>query len=197
MGKSMMSANTLELVGGYQITDALNLSANATFSQNKIAEFTDYIDDWALEIQLPFDYTDTDLAFSPNVIFGGELSYELLKGNADNDLKISLLGKYVGKQFIDNTSSDFAALDAYGFGDLRFQYTFRSEKLKAVSVNFLIQNITDAKFASNAWIYRFVPGFDPRPDDPSARSEAPAIYNQTGLYTQAERNFLVGLKIRI
>lgn len=189
----------IELVGGFQITNALSFEGNATFSQNKVSEFTEFIDDWSdFTQQLPIDHEDTDLAFSPNIILGGGLTYEFLKNNLDNDLKVSLLGKHIGKQFIDNTSLDSRSLDAYTFADLRFQYTFKSDLLKAISVNFLIQNVLDSKFSTNAWTYHFVsPGYDPRPDDATARAESQPFYNLTGFYPQAGRNFLLGLKIRI
>ncbi len=188
----------LELVGGIALTDALDLQGNLTFSQNKIAEFTEFIDNWDTWEQETIVHENTNLAFSPNVIFGGELSYNVLKGNEDNDLIISLMQKHVGKQYIDNTSNENTTLDAYNFTDLRFHYTFKSNWFQAISVNFLIQNIFDQRFSTNAWTYRYISeGYDARPDDPYARLESGSTYNLTGFYPQAGRNFLVGLKIRI
>jgi len=60
----------------------------------------------------------------------------------------------------------------------------------------LVRNIFDAKFASNAWTYRYISeGFDGREFDPYTRLESGSTYNLTGFYPQAGRNFLLGLTI--
>jgi len=188
----------LELVGSVEIVDGLEFQGNLTLSQNRIAEFTEFIDSWDTGLQETIQHEDTDLAFSPNMIFGGELSYNFLNGIDNNDLILSLMHKRVGQQFIDNTSNENTVLDAYNFTDLRLQYTFQSKWFQAITVNFLIQNIFDQRFSTNAWTYRYISeGFDGRPFDPYTRLESGSTYNLTGFYPQAGRNFLVGLKIRI
>ena len=143
-------------------------------------------------------HENTNLAFSPNVIAGGELSYNFLKNYDNNDLTISLLEKYVGKQYIDNTSNESTSLDAYAFTDLRLVYSFKSKRFQNVSLNFLVQNVFDQSFINNAWTYRYISeGYDARPDDAYARLEGGATYNLTGFYPQAGRSFLLGLKVRI
>ncbi|MFT5764975.1 MAG: iron complex outermembrane receptor protein, partial [Saprospiraceae bacterium] len=96
----------LELTGAIELTKGMDLNIAATFSQNKISEFTEYRDNWDTGGQDEILHTDSDLAFSPNVITSGELEYDFLNNKNDKSLKVALLGKYVGKQYIDNTSNE-------------------------------------------------------------------------------------------
>lgn len=188
----------LELVGGIELINGLNFQGNLTVSQNKIPEFTEFIDVWDTGGQAVVVHENTNLAFSPNVISGAELSYNVLKNMDNNDLTFSLLEKYVGKQYIDNTSNENTALNAYAFTDFRVVYSFKSKRFDNISLNFLVQNVFDQSFINNAWTYRYISeGFDARESDSFAQLEGGATYNLTGLYPQAGRNYTLGLKIRI
>ncbi|MEM9920358.1 MAG: TonB-dependent receptor [Bacteroidota bacterium] len=181
------------------LAKGLEFGTSATLSQNKIKSFTEFIDVWDTGQQTQIEHEDSDLAFSPNVIWSGMLSYNFLEGRLENhDFIVSLMSKYIGKQFIDNSSNENTQLDAYSFSDLRLQYNFRSGILKELSVRFLIRNLFDARYSANAWTYRYISaGYDARPDDPSARLEdaSTSTYNLTGLYPQAGRNYLLGVTI--
>ena len=90
-------------------------------------------------------------------------------------------------------------LDAYAFTDLRLRYTLKKGFLKDFSFTFLVQNVFDAKFVSNAWTYRFRSrDYNPVPDNFYAQVEDAGqnVYNLTGLYPQAGRNYLLGLTFR-
>ena len=115
----------IELMGGLKITRALKWDVSATFSQNKIKNFTEYVDNWDYWYDMdnePYQYvTDlgkTDLAFSPNVIVNSQLSFIPIK-----DLSISLLSNYVSDQYIDNSSSDDRKLDACVITSYSIHYT--------------------------------------------------------------------------
>ncbi len=60
----------IELDGAYRLSSAWTLGGNIAFSQNKIKEFTEYIDDYSVAEfqQEAITYTNTDIAFSPNVL---------------------------------------------------------------------------------------------------------------------------------
>lgn len=190
----------IEIVGGFEVYKGLSLSGNATFSQNKIAAFTEYVDNWDTWGQETIEHENTDLAFSPNVITGIDLTYDVFKKQdkeKSQNLSVSLLNKYVGSQFIDNTSNENTKLDAYFFSDLRLNYGTQFAFFEEVNVTFMVRNLFDSRYTSNAWTYRFVSeGYDPRPDDPSARLEGGSTYNLTGFYPQAGINFLAGVNLR-
>ncbi len=186
----------IELVGGFQLNKNLDINASATFSDNKIASFTEFIDNWDTGEQEQIVHDDTDLAFSPNTIINTDIRYEFLPNSSNNKLNISLLSKYVGAQFIDNTSNENTALDSYFFSDLRLGYSFKTKFIKEVELTFLLRNIFDSQFSTNAWTYRYISaGYDGRPDDPTTRLEQGSTYNLTGFYPQAGRNFLLGLSL--
>lgn len=187
----------IEIVGGVELAEGLDLSGNATFSQNKIETFTEFVDNWDTGGQDQITHNDTDLAYSPNMIAGGGLTYSLLRDKENNDLKISLLGKYVGEQFLDNTSSENAKLDSYLFSDLRFNYTIKTDFIKEVNFTLLVRNLFDANFSTNGWNYRYVSaGYDGRGDDPYIELEQNDTYHYQGFYPQAGRNILLGLNLK-
>lgn len=187
----------IEIVGGVALAKGLDLSGNATFSRNKIETFTEFIDSWDTGGQEQVIHNDTDLAYSPNVIAGAGLTYDALAKNSAQDLTISLLGKYVGQQFLDNTSTESASLDAYFFSDLRLNYTLRTDFIKEIGLTVLVRNLFDAKFSSNGWNYRYISaGYDGRPDDPYTELEQGDTYHLQGYYPQAGRNILVGLNLK-
>lgn len=175
----------LELVGGIKLAEGLNFNANATFSNNKVEQFTEFVDTYDADFnwigQTEVLHEDTDLAFSPSLIAGAELSYDLLRELDDQSLNIALLSKYVGKQYIDNTSDENNTIDPYFFSDFKIGYTISKGVFSEIGLNVMVRNIFDSLFETNAWSYRYI--FD----------GSTAV--QRGLYPQAGRNFLVGLNV--
>ncbi len=183
----------IELEGALELNKWLTFNGNASFSENKIKNFTEFRDDWDTGDQFKINHGKTDIAFSPNAIANAAFVFTLLK-KGKNELSVTPSVKYVGQQFIDNTSNSNTVLPAYSYTNLQVLYKTNFGKIKNITAKLLINNIFDAKYASNAWTYRFSsPSYDPRPDDPYARSEGKNIYNLTGYFPQAGRHFLVGL----
>lgn len=173
-----------ELMAGIKILRQLELSLNLAFSENRIRNFTEYVDNWDYwedpenqPMQIVRHLGDTELAFSPPVTGGGEVSWT----PADN-LSLSFIGKYVGRQFIDNTSSSDRMLDPYFFSDVRFNYIIKSRRYGELGINLMICNIFNAKYETNAWIYRY-------------RYQGEEQY-MDGFFPQAERHFFSGVSIK-
>ena len=185
----------LELQAATPLSKNLNFNANASFSSNKVSNFTEYIDNWDTGEQVKMTHGTTDLAFSPNVILNGELVFNALK-TGKHDLSFVLSEKYVGKQFIDNTSNDNTALPAYYFTDFKVFYKTHIGFIKNITCKLLINNILNKKYVNNAWAYRFISaGYDPRGDDAYSRLEHGSTYNLTGYFPQAGRNVMVGVSV--
>lgn len=185
----------IELETSINLYKSLNFNGNVSFSQNKIQNFTERIDNWDTGAQDVFNRGKTDLAFSPNTILNSELRYTVVK-NEKHDISLSWSTKYVGKQYIDNTSNENSALDAYSYSDVKIFYTTHFKFIKNVTGKLLINNILNQKYANNAWTYRFnSAGYDPRPDDPYARLEKGNTYNLTGYFPQAGRNVMFAVSI--
>lgn len=177
----------IELQAAVKPSDKFLVSANATFSQNKIKAFTEFVDNWDNGEQIAIDYINTDLSFSPNVLAGGELRYTPVnvkkESGKSHELYISLLPRYVGKQYIDNTQSEDRKLDAYFISDLRVNYSLKGFLFfKEVSLTLLVRNLLDEEYETNAWVYRYNTGDE--------------YYKLDGYFPQAGRNFLLGLKLR-
>ncbi len=166
-----------EIVAGFKITPKLVWELNATFSQNKIRDFTDYTDDWDTWTQRAEYLGTTDLSFSPNIIAGSSISYELIK-----NFGISFISKYVSKQYIDNTSNNGRLLNAYFYNDLILNYSLKTKIVKDISFKLLINNIFNAKYETNAWIYKYYENDNEQFFD--------------GYFPQAGTNFLIGVQFK-
>ena len=174
-----------ELVGGLQLTPGLRLDANATFSRNKVAAFTEYVDVYDADFnwlgQEAIKHEDTGLSFSPGVIAGASLAYEAFRRDPKHDATLALFSKYVSRQYIDITSDEGNSIDPYSFTDLRIRYVFRPGFVREIALTLLARNIFDAQFETNAWSYRYI--YDG------------AVALDQGYFPQAGRNFLMGVSI--
>ncbi|UII24336.1 TonB-dependent receptor [Fulvivirga ligni] len=171
----------IELVAGVKLSDRWNWQFNTTFSQNKIKDFTEIIYDyganWDEYNVVENNYKDTDIAFSPNAIVGSQLSYLPLKG-----IKLTLLSKYVGKQYLDNTSNDNRSIDAYLVNDIRASYTISTNFIKELSFTLQVNNIFSEEYVSNGYTFGYAAG------DYEVR--------ENYYYPQATRNFMASLALR-
>src|SRR5690606_20352031 len=85
----------IELQGSKRFSKYLALDANISFSQNKIKNFTEYIDDYDNGGQQTKFYKNTDISFSPAAVGAYNITISPIK-----NFDIDLTGKYVGKQFL-------------------------------------------------------------------------------------------------
>ena len=181
----------IEIEASYKLSDKMNWNGNMTMSQNKIISHTTYIDNWDNWGQEIVDYENTDLAFSPNLIFSSILNYKLMKTTS-----IDFISKYVGEQFIDNTSSKDRMINDYLVNHLRISYKWKSSIFKTAKLTLQINNLLNNKYVSNAWVYRFISdGWDPREADPYINSDSERGYNMAGDFPQATRNYLLELTL--
>jgi iron complex outermembrane receptor protein len=167
----------VELQTGIVITRNLQWRANATFSQNKIENFTEYVDNWDTGEQEVFSLGTTDIAFSPNMIANSQLVYEPVK-----NLNFAFISSHVGKQFIDNTSSDDRSLDAYFVNNLKVDYSFPTKLFKEVALHLMVNNLFNEEYESNAWVYSYILGGE--------------RYKMDGYFPQAGRHFMAGIDFK-
>ena len=171
----------IELGAAIQLPLGFAINGNATFSQNKVASFTEFIDDWDTWTQTEIEHTNTDLPFSPNVIAGVELSVTPKMKSEKNETSFALQFKYVGKQFLDLSADDKTALDAYSFTNFRLNHTWKPTFAKEINFIFMVNNIFNQLYESNGWSYKYISG-----------GNTNAL---VGLYPQAGRNFIVGVSV--
>ena len=180
----------IEIEGGIQLTKGLKWSGNITVSQNKIQNWTEYVDNWDTWGKDTVVHTNSTLAFSPNVIASSIFEFFPYKqfdgprmANRIDNLSIALISKYVGEQFVDNTQSQDRKLDAYLVHDLRVNYSIKFRTgFDKITLFGSIYNLTNQLYSANAWAYRFSSGGE--------------FQQLMGFYPQATRNLLIGLNVR-
>ena len=122
-------------------------------------------------------FKNTDIAFSPSVIAGSSLSFTPF-GNAN----VTLLSKYVGKQYLDNTGNEAIRIDAYLVNDLRLSYAWKPSFVREITFSFLMNNLLDEMYVSNGFTYGYLAGS--------------AEYRENFYYPQAGRNFMGMIAIK-
>lgn len=175
--------------------DDLEVGLNATFSDNRIKTYDEYIDNWTTGQQEIAVHENSYLAFSPSVLASLVLKYKIIT-NDKWDVSIDLSNHYVGKQFVDNTSREASALDPYLVSDFGVTGHWFTKSLKDISLGVRVNNIFNEEYESNGWIYRFRSAdYNPVPDDPYAGNEDGTLYHQKGYFPQAWRNFMIQLAV--
>lgn len=136
----------VELVAGYRFTKWFSLDGNITLSQNKILDytFTDFNDG---DSTLTTYTKNTDLSFSPNIVGAAIATFKPFDG-----AKLQIIGKYVGKQYYDNTSREVYALDPYFLLNMRASYEVTLKNGGYVRFNLAVNNLLNHKYRLNAWV---------------------------------------------
>lgn len=167
----------IELAAGMKIFSKMNWDVNATFSRNKIMDFTAYVDNWSPPYeQITEDIGTTDLSFSPDVVAGSRITLHPVAG-----MDILFISKYVGRQYIDNTGSKQRSLDPYFVNDLVINYALDLKLVRKLSLHLAVNNIFDEEYETWAWVYRyFYEGQE---------------YEMNGYFPQAGINFMAGLTV--
>ncbi len=171
----------IEMVAAAQPLSWLRIGGNATFSKNKIETFTEFVDNYDDGSQQAIVHTNTDLAFSPNQIVSGVFTFSPLRHlPRHQQLELELLGKYAGKQFLDNTSNDARVIGSYAVVDFRLRYSLSFGPFKDAGLQVGINNIFNRFYESNGYTFSYIYG---------QQSVTSNYY-----YPQAGRNVLVGLR---
>ena len=167
----------IELVAGWQLSRKLNWNFNTTLSQNKILNFTEYVDNWDTWTQESKELGTTDIAYSPSIIIKNALYYKPLKW-----LEISFLSRYIGRQYADNTSNKDRSIDPYFVNDLNLNFTPKINHMKNISFNLRVNNVFNEEYETYAWVYRYLTGGQE--------------YVMDGYSPQAGINFLAGVTVK-
>ena len=167
----------LEIDSKLQINNQLSWGFTAAVSENKIKNFTEYVDDYDNGGQIVNNYTNTDLAFSPKFIGSSELSFLPFKKT-----EIALISKYVSDQYLDNTSNSGRMLDAFFVNDLRLRYNTSIRGVKNIGVTLLFNNIFSELYEANGYTFSYMYGG--------------TFTTENYYYPQAPRNFLLSLSLK-
>ncbi len=172
----------IELQGSYVLNKWLNVSANFTISKNKIKHFTEYVDMYDANFnflgQQTIKHHNKDIAFSPNLISGFTVNILPFK-----QTEISLLGKYVDRQYLDNTENKARSLNSFYTQDIRLIQQLGNKKWKNCNVIFQVNNIFNKLYEPNGYTFTYV--YDG------------SLTTENFYYPMAGTNFMLALNIRL
>lgn len=168
----------LELEGTYTPADWMRLSGNLSLSRNKISSFTEYIDNYDNGGQNAVPHHNTDISFSPSVVGGADISFFPLK-----QLELSILNKYVGKEYMDNSQEETRKLNAFFVTHLRASYSLKHFLVGEWTLRAQVNNLFNTRYEPNGYTYAY-------------------IYNNTlttenSYYPMAGTNYLVAISLRL
>lgn len=167
----------IEISAAYKPVGFFTWHINGCFSQNRILNFVNHVDNWDDGEQIVENLGNTPISFSPNVVIGNVFTFNPMK-----NFDIDLTTKFVSKQYLDNSGNDSYCLKPYSYTNLRINYTFHPKFMQDLGIFFQINNLFNTKYESNAWIYSYY--------------TAQVKYSEAGYYPQAGINFLGGIRIK-
>ena len=167
----------IELTANIKILSCLTLSGNATFSQNKIKNYTESIYSYDTSSNVDRFLGTKNISYSPSTICGAIVQFN--KGGFNANIHM----QHVGKQFFNNSQKEELSLNPYSYTDMNASYTFQTKRLKEIRLGISINNLFNKKYCSNAYIYD------------SGTSKADGDWYDTRYFPQATRNFLTNVTI--
>lgn len=167
-----------ELAAAYNPVKFFTWRINGNFSRNRILNYVNFVDNWDDGSQKEEFLGNTPISFSPNVVLANDFSFTPVKG-----LELSLITKFVSRQYLDNSGNDTYCLKPYSYTNLRASYTFFFSKF-AQELELFVQanNLFNAKYESNGWIYSYY--------------YENGRYADAAFYPQAGINFLGGIRLK-
>lgn len=182
----------IEIQAGYQFDKMIRLDFNIALSQNKIDSFDYLVYDTQYD---PNTYEtvsynpvveklkNTDISFSPNIIAGNTIVF-----TPEKNLDFSFISKYVGKQFLDNTSSYSKKMNDYFINNFTVQYKLKPKWIKEIAFNLMVNNVFDKKYVSNGYTYSYYYRQQGATDN---------AITENFYYPQAGINFLTGITLKL
>jgi iron complex outermembrane recepter protein len=167
----------IEIETGVSILENLNWYGNITISRNIIPVFSDYTDNWDTGSQDIETLKNKTISFSTSIIAASAIDY-----NPFRKFHLSLNSKYVGKQYIDNTQSTERILNAYLVHSISFMYTIENKIFKELTCQFTVNNLTNKKYETNAWVYKYI--------------EGGSLHKMDGYFPQAGINYMFNVGIK-
>lgn len=167
----------VELQARWKPLNWFAVSGNLNLSENKVLDFTEYYDDYDAGGQKSVFYEKADIALSPGVTAGAQLQFNPIRG-----LGIAFTGKYVGRQYLDNTSKKSRSLDPFFVSDLRFNYSIPQKFAREIELLFVVTNLFNALYEPNGYTYSYQYGGE--------------LVTSNNYFPMAGINFMGGMNIK-
>ena len=197
----LITTGELNDVGGYIRTNAkksrrvgieisnkiykkkFNVSSSLTLSKNFVYDFNEILYDYGNDFNqyniIIKKYIKSNIAFSPEVTGYNNIEYKTLK-----NITTSFKTKYVGKQYLDNTSNTNRSINSYLINSLDVEARLNVKGLKKLFIKFSINNIFNKMYSSNGYTFGYYAGTDYE-------------VRENYFYPQAGRNYMFSLNIKI
>ena len=168
----------IEAEARIKLSEFFLMNTNVTLSSNKNKQTLSKFDGKIV------DFGKTNISFSPDFIASNTIVF-----STKDNLDISFLSKYVGKQYMGNIDADNSILDSYFVNDLNLNYKINPNKtFKEIIISGLINNILGKEYVSNGYYYTY--------DDTWSVPGQTKTMDGAGYYPQATRNFLIGITLK-
>ena len=137
----------VELMAGVRTDFGLSWDVNATWSRNRIQNFTEtlYENEDASGAKWEIHHGDTPIAFSPDFVLNNRLSYQVKK------FEVSLQSQYVSKQYMSNAHQEDHVLDAYFVSNLNLAYSFKLPFVKSATIGLTVYNLFNEEYENNGY----------------------------------------------
>ena len=175
----------VELSVGYEPLRWLRADADFTFSSNKIRDYREYVpnvdayESWVMTGRTTeFEYGTTSMLMSPSVLGSLRLTFVPWKGAT-----VSVDGKYVGRQYLDNTMTITRSIPAYFVSNLAVSHTFELNK-GSLGLSFYLNNIFNNMYYADGWCWKNIV------------EEDGALVDGIGIYPQAPLNYMLKVSYR-
>ena len=162
----------VELAAAWSPAAWLRMDGNMTLSTNRLRSFTAYLENWVDGGYKEEHYDNTPMLLSSSLVGMARVELDPFHG-----WPLTLSGKYVGKQYWDNTGNAERCIPSFFVMDLSWNHSFLLPT-GALGVALYVNNLLNREYYAYAWVYRAWQGSE---------------YLEAGLYPQATRNVMIKL----
>jgi iron complex outermembrane receptor protein len=171
----------VEVYGSYRFDKKLKVTGGITLSQNKIANFNEYIDTYLDTVpyytQQVITHTNTDMSFSPNMTGNIGLDWTPIE-----NFNIAWMTKLVGRQYLDNTGNINRSIDPFNFSNIQLNYSIFDKFCKEIQFGLMVNNALNQLYSNNGYTFSYAYG---------GQTTTENFY-----YPQAGRNFMVRVLLK-
>ena len=182
----------IELAAGWQALPWLRADANLTLSMNQIRNYTEYVqhidENWEPNGKVTeLTYGKTTMLMSPSLTGMARLAFSPWRGIASNSLKtltLALDGKYVGRQYMDNTMAESRSIPSYFVSNLSLSYEVLMRGDDALQFSFYVNNVLNNMYYADGWCWKNIV------------EEDGSLVDGIGVYPQAPANWMMKVSYR-
>jgi iron complex outermembrane receptor protein len=141
----------LELQAAAVLTNRINIVGNISLSENKIKSSTEYIDNYDNGIQKTIVHNNKTISFSPSIVSAATTTFIPVK-----NVGVSLLSKYVSRQYLDNTQNNQRSLKPYYVQDILLKYQLKNKLFNNAQVIAQVNNLFNKNYEPNGYTFSYI-----------------------------------------